>query len=261
MNLHTLDEIFTHSHKPFFSSPLYRQSYISLPHLHWGPVHLNFFLSSETKKKKEGRRKGDRYDRIHEDGRTDSPSHTCQQWRLRRSIAGCRVTVRLVPIQFVKFKHIWLSELWLVLLFYWNIGKRGKIRDCKEVFTDFTTYKKTYFMTSATPETKKIKNFRISPSPLIVSHLLFRNTRLKWITVTESQRPCSDTPAGSLTWIVGNHWFYLIVYTFLCTVKKYNVMQTSKCDAAWRAVLYDSVSIVKKQNKNSVKYLELWTCM
>lgn len=52
MNLHTLDEIFTHSHKPFFSSPLYRQSYISLPHLHWGPVHLNFFLSSETKKKK-----------------------------------------------------------------------------------------------------------------------------------------------------------------------------------------------------------------
>lgn len=38
-------------------------------------------------------------------------------------------------------------------------------------------------------------------------------------------------------------------------------MQTSKCDAAWRAVLYDSVSIVKKQNKNSVKYLELWTCM
>lgn len=52
MNLHTLDEIFTHSHKPFFFPPLYRQSYISLPHLHWGPVHLNFFLSSETKKKK-----------------------------------------------------------------------------------------------------------------------------------------------------------------------------------------------------------------
>lgn len=174
-----------------------------------------------NKKKKEGRRKGDRYDRIHEDGRTDSPSHTCQQWRLRRSIAGCRVTVRLVPIQFVKFKHIWLSELWLVLLFYWNIGKRGKIRDCKEVFTDFTTYKKTYFTTSATPETKKIKNFRISPSPLIVSHLLFRNTRLKWITVTESQRPCLDTPAGSLTWIVGNHWFYLIVYiTFLYSTQK-----------------------------------------
>lgn len=29
-------------------------------------------------------------------------------------------------------------------------------------------------------------------------------------------------------------------------------MQTSKCDAVWRAVLYDSVSIVKKQNKKTV---------
>lgn len=111
-------------------------------------------------KKKRGTEKR-RSLRPHPRGRSDrlSVTRACQQWRLRRSIAGCRVTVRLVPIQFVKFKHIWLSELWLVLLFYWNIGKRGKIRDCKEVFTDFTTYKKTYFMTSATPETKKIKNF------------------------------------------------------------------------------------------------------
>lgn len=254
-NIHTLPQAF------FFFSFIQTELYITATFALRACASELLFVKW-NKKKKRGTEKR-RSLRPHPRGRSDrlSVTRVCQQWRLRRSIAGCRVTVRLVPIQFVKFKHIWLSELWLVLLFYWNIGKHGKIRDCKEVFTNFTTYKKTYFTTSATPETEKIKNFRISPSPLIVSHLLFRNTRLKWITVTESQRPCSDTPAGSLTWIVGNRWLYLIVYTFLCTVKKYNVMQTSKCDAAWRAVLYDSVSIVKKQNKNSVKYLELWTCM
>ena len=191
------------------------------------PVHLNFFLSSKTKKKEE-QRKGARTTinwwslRPHPRGRwTDSPSHVCQQWRC--SITGCRVTFRLVPIHFVKLKHIdWQNSGWsrFSIEILVNMAKLGIAKRYSPISLH------TRRPISWLPPHQKLKNweFRILPSPLIVSHLLFRNTRLKSIMVTESQRPCLDTPAASLTWIVFSHWIYWIIYTFLCTVKKCNVM-------------------------------------
>lgn len=69
-NIHTLPQAF------FFFSFIQTELYITATFALRACASELLFVKW-NKKKKEGRRKGDRYDRIHEDGRTDSPSHAC----------------------------------------------------------------------------------------------------------------------------------------------------------------------------------------
>lgn len=105
-NIHTLPQAF------FFFSFIQTELYITATFALRACASELLFVKW-NKKKKRGTEKR-RSLRPHPRGRSDrlSVTRVCQQWRLRRGVAGCRVTVRLVPIQFVKFKtHLTVRTL------------------------------------------------------------------------------------------------------------------------------------------------------